>query len=67
MRRLWRWPVHVLGPVSLDLFYFRPFGSYGYYGKGQERRDPTKMGFLESVFSYAFGDDNQIKVWKKNN
>jgi hypothetical protein len=31
-------------------------GAYGYYGA--DAGDPTKMGFLESVFSYIFGDGN---------
>lgn len=48
------------GPSPFDFFYYRPYGSYGYYGDVQagERRDPSKMGFLESVFSYIFGDGN---------
>lgn len=46
------------GPSPFDIFYFRPYGSYGYYGQGPDRRDPEKMGFLESVFSYIFGDGN---------
>jgi hypothetical protein len=46
------------GPSPFDIFYFRPYGSYGYYGKGADRKDPEKMGFLESVFSYIFGDGN---------
>lgn len=46
------------GPSPFDFFYYRPYGYYGYYGNGQERRDPSEMGFFESVFSYIFGDGN---------
>jgi hypothetical protein len=49
----WYW-----GPSPFDVFYFRPYGSYGYYGTGANARDPDEMGFLESVFSYLFGDGN---------
>jgi hypothetical protein len=42
------------GPSPLDFFFYRPYGSYGYYG--QPERDPEEMGFFESVFSYIFGD-----------
>ena len=48
----------IWGPSPLDFFYYRPFGSYGYYGNMEQRRDPSEMGFLESVFSYIFGDGN---------
>jgi hypothetical protein len=41
------------GPSPFDFFYYRPYGGYGYYQTG---RDPDEMGFLESVFSYIFGD-----------
>ena len=46
------------GPSPFDFFYYRPYGYYGYYGQPQEQRgrDPEDMGFLESVFSYIFGD-----------
>ena len=47
------------GPSPFDFFYYRPY--YGYYGQPiQQRdyRDPEEMGFLESVFSYIFGDGN---------
>mmetsp|Transcript_11833 Transcript_11833/g.17387 ORF Transcript_11833/g.17387 Transcript_11833/m.17387 type:complete len:395 (+) Transcript_11833:817-2001(+) len=41
--------------VLLTFFYYRPY--YGYYGApGQAYRDPDEMGFLESTFSYIFGD-----------
>lgn len=47
------------GPSPFDVFYFRPYGSYGYYGTTtSEYRDPDDMGFLESIFSYLFGDGN---------
>lgn len=43
----------------LDFFYYRPYGYYGYYNtEASGRRDPEDMGFLESVFSYIFGDGN---------
>jgi len=40
------------GPSPFDFFYYRP---YGYY-YNTPYRDPEEMGFLESVFSYIFGD-----------
>jgi len=48
------------GPSPFDFFYYRPYGSYGYYGKSMDGvvRDPEEMSFLESVFSYVFGDGN---------
>ena len=48
------------GPSPFDFFYYRPYGSYGYYGQSIDGvyRDPEEMGFLESVFSYVFGDGN---------
>ena len=46
------------GPSPFDVFYYRPYGSYGYYGTGANYRDPDDMGFLESIFSYLFGDGN---------
>lgn len=45
------------GPSPLDFFYYRPYGYY-YTQPGEPRRDPDEMGFLESVFSYIFGDGN---------
>lgn len=48
----------IWGPSPFDFFYYRPYGYYGYYGQATERRDPDEMGFLESVFSYVFGDGN---------
>lgn len=47
------------GPSPLDLFYYRPY--YGYYGTPRNTagyKDPEEMGFLESTFSYIFGDGN---------
>jgi len=41
------------GPSPFDFFYYRPYYSrYSAY----RQRDPEEMGFLESVFSYVFGD-----------
>lgn len=45
------------GPSPFDFFYYRPYGYYGYYGR-ENRGNPDEMGFLESVFSYIFGDGN---------
>ena len=45
------------GPSPFDFFYYRPYGGYGYYGEMERQgRDPDEMGFLESIFSYIFGD-----------
>ena len=46
------------GPSPFDFFYYRPYYSRYYYSPGDpgSRRDPEEMGFLESVFSYVFGD-----------
>ena len=48
------------GPSPFDFFYYRPYGSYGYYGTQyqNERRDPEDLGFFESVYSFVFGDGN---------
>jgi len=48
------------GPSPFDFFIYRPYGSYGYYGSSTDGvvKDPEDMGFLESVFSYVFGDGN---------
>lgn len=55
------------GPSPFDFFYYRPYYSRYYYspadgndggGRGRQNRDPDEMGFLESVFSYVFGDGN---------
>ena len=46
------------GPSPFDFFYYRPYYSRYYYSPtdSRSRRDPEEMGFLESVFSYVFGD-----------
>eukprot|EP00985_Skeletonema_marinoi_P033818 scaffold42266_cov204-Skeletonema_marinoi.AAC.4 len=46
------------GPSPFDFFYYRPYYSRYYYSPtdSRSRRDPEDMGFLESVFSYVFGD-----------
>jgi len=49
------------GPSPFDFFYYRPYYSRYYYSPaydtgGGRQRDPDEMGFLESVFSYVFGD-----------
>lgn len=48
------------GPSPFDFFYYRPYGYYGYYGMSvqeqRQRKWPENMGFLESVFSFVFGD-----------
>ena len=51
----WFW-----GPSPLDFFYYRPYGSYGYYGSMARERnmEPEELGFFESVYSYVFGDGN---------
>eukprot|EP00815_Leptocylindrus_aporus_P011142 CAMPEP_0116055482 /NCGR_PEP_ID=MMETSP0322-20121206/3435_1 /TAXON_ID=163516 /ORGANISM="Leptocylindrus danicus var. apora, Strain B651" /LENGTH=574 /DNA_ID=CAMNT_0003539097 /DNA_START=137 /DNA_END=1861 /DNA_ORIENTATION=- len=49
----------IFGPSPFDFFYYRPY--YGYYGQPyymRRREDPEEMGFLESTFSYIFGDGN---------
>jgi len=47
----------IWGPSPFDFFYYRPY--YGYYSTvPSERQDPDEMGFLESTFSYIFGDGN---------
>ena len=46
------------GPSPFDFFYYRPYYSRYYYSPAYDDgyRDPGEMGFLESVFSYVFGD-----------
>jgi hypothetical protein len=48
------------GPSPFDVFYYRPYGYYGVYGSRRDSStmddDDGEMGFLESVFSYIFGD-----------
>ena len=53
-------PSYFWGPSPFDFFYYRPYGGYGYYGQPvtERPRDPEEMGFLESIFSYVFGDGN---------
>eukprot|EP00956_Cyclotella_meneghiniana_P000760 scaffold816_cov43-Cyclotella_meneghiniana.AAC.10 len=55
------------GPSPFDFFYYRPYYSRYYYSPSYNPngnddatryRDPGEMGFLESVFSYVFGDGN---------
>ena len=49
------------GPSPFDFFYYRPYYSRYYYvddGTARRRRNDDEMGFLESVFSYVFGDGN---------
>jgi hypothetical protein len=50
------------GPSPFDFFYYRPYGYYGYYGTAADNngrsRDPEEMSFLESIFSFVFGDGN---------
>jgi len=45
------------GPSPFDLFFYRPYYTYGGYDYGgyEEERKP-KMGFLEAVYSLVFGD-----------
>jgi hypothetical protein len=53
-------PSYFWGPSPFDFFYYRPYGGYGYYGQPvtERPRDPEDMGFLESIFSFVFGDGN---------
>jgi hypothetical protein len=49
------------GPSPFDFFFYRPYGYYGYYGSPSStsnNRDPEEMSFLESIFSFVFGDGN---------
>ena len=51
------------GPSPFDFFYYRPYYSRYYVagggrGRQQQQRYPDELGFLESVFSYVFGDGN---------
>lgn len=41
------------GPSPFDLFFYRPYYDYGGY-YGEEAR--PRMGFLEAVYSFVFGD-----------
>ncbi|CAB9497207.1 expressed unknown protein [Seminavis robusta] len=50
------------GPSPFDFLYYRPYGSYGYYGRASSEKE-EELGFLESVFSYVFGDgDPNAKI-----
>eukprot|EP00931_Biecheleriopsis_adriatica_P094174 TRINITY_DN67855_c0_g1_i1.p1 TRINITY_DN67855_c0_g1~~TRINITY_DN67855_c0_g1_i1.p1 ORF type:complete len:518 (-),score=119.87 TRINITY_DN67855_c0_g1_i1:16-1521(-) len=54
-------PSLYFGPSPFDLFFYRPYYSYGgysYYDEWEPRPQnaPPKMGFLESVYSFVFGD-----------
>jgi len=42
------------GPSPFDLFFYRPYYSYGGYEYAEEEK--PKMGFLEAVYSFVFGD-----------
>jgi hypothetical protein len=46
----------IFGPSPFDFFYYRPY--YGYSSYQLNNNAPQEMGFLESVFSYIFGDGN---------
>jgi hypothetical protein len=50
------------GPSPFDFFYYRPYYSRYYVVGGgrarQQQRNSDELGFLESVFSYVFGDGN---------
>eukprot|EP00416_Gambierdiscus_australes_P000142 CAMPEP_0171136834 /NCGR_PEP_ID=MMETSP0766_2-20121228/132242_1 /TAXON_ID=439317 /ORGANISM="Gambierdiscus australes, Strain CAWD 149" /LENGTH=520 /DNA_ID=CAMNT_0011600389 /DNA_START=13 /DNA_END=1575 /DNA_ORIENTATION=+ len=43
------------GPSPFDLFFYRPYYTYGGYDDYEEEARP-KMGFLEAVYSLVFGD-----------
>jgi len=56
-------PALYLGPSPFDVFYYRPYYSYGTMGRQQ--REP-QMGILESVYSYVFGDgDPNVDVERR--
>lgn len=46
------------GPSPFDIFFYRPYYSYGYENDWDRRsgRSEPQMGFLESVYSFVFGD-----------
>lgn len=50
-------PTLYLGPSPFDMFFYRPYYTYGgseYETYGEDRK--PKMGFLEAVYSLVFGD-----------
>eukprot|EP00435_Cladocopium_sp_Y103_P070506 s247_g35.t1 len=47
------------GPSPFDIFYYRPYYTYGYENDWDRRREPPKMGFLESVYSFVFGREEK--------
>ncbi|CAE7765068.1 unnamed protein product, partial [Symbiodinium sp. KB8] len=53
-------PTLYYGPSPFDVIFYRPYYSYSYggdmYDDWQSRSSPPKMGFLESVYSFVFGD-----------
>eukprot|EP01084_Bolivina_argentea_P270610 460185_1 len=55
-----------LGPDPFSVFCYRPY--YGYYSMPLNQRptNPQTQGFIESVFSYVFGDGDQQKDRDKN-
>eukprot|EP00967_Tisochrysis_lutea_P029252 scaffold34147_cov30-Tisochrysis_lutea.AAC.4 len=45
-------PMRMWGPHPLDIFYYSRYGPYGgYYGSPE-----GELGFLQSCFSFLFGD-----------
>ena len=46
---------NILGPSPFNFWYYRPYRTYYVYGSPRVR-GREEMGFLESVFSYVFGD-----------
>ncbi|CAE7651807.1 unnamed protein product [Symbiodinium pilosum] len=52
-------PTLYYGPSPFDVIFYRPYYSYGMFDADMYERGPTekpKMGFLESVYSFVFGD-----------
>jgi len=53
-------PTLYYGPSPFDVIFYRPYYSYSYggdiYDDWESRSSPPKMGFLESVYSFVFGD-----------
>lgn len=44
------------GPSPFDLFFYRPYYTYGGYDVYDMEQQKPKMGFLEAVYSLVFGD-----------